>query len=45
MLPDNFLALGAARAAVWMLACQALLFALWALPVAAARRMNRKENP
>jgi integral membrane protein (TIGR01906 family) len=45
MLPEQFFAMVAARAAVWMLACQALLFALWALPVAAARRMNRKENP
>jgi len=45
MLPQQFFVKLAARAAAWMLAGQALLFALWFLPVAAAGRRNRKENP
>ena len=44
MLPEQFFASVAARAASWMLAGQAILFALWILPVAAVRK-NRKENP
>lgn len=44
MLPEQFFAQVAARSAVWMLAGQALLAALWIVPVAAVRK-NRKENP
>jgi integral membrane protein (TIGR01906 family) len=44
MLPEQFFASVAARAAVWMLAGQALLAALWILPVRAVRK-RRKENP
>ena len=44
MLPEQFFANVAARAAVWMLAGQALLATLWIVPVAAVRK-SRKENP
>jgi integral membrane protein (TIGR01906 family) len=44
MLPQQFFASVAARSAVWMLSGQALLAALWILPIAATRK-NRKENP
>jgi len=45
MLPEQFFASVAVRAAVWMLAGQAALAALWALPVVLTRRAGRKENP
>lgn len=45
MLPEQFFASVAVRAAAWMLAGQAALAALWALPVLITRRAGRKENP
>jgi len=45
MLPEPFFMKLALRAAVWMLAGQLLLAALWGLPVAIARRAGRKEDP
>ncbi len=44
MLPEQFFANVAARSAVWMLAGQALLAALWIAPLVAVRK-NRKETP
>lgn len=44
MLPEQFFAQIAVRSAVWMLAGQALLAALWILPTVMVKK-SRKENP
>ena len=45
MLPEQFFQAVAVHAAGWMLAGQALLTALWALPIVLTRGSARKEKP